>query len=155
MSVYSLYVISKSGSLLYQKDFRVPNSPVAKQNSNDYLVIASTLHGVHAIASKLTPKEAMNNYEKSRLPTNSNKYGLHCITTELFNVCVFQSATGLKIILMTSKDLSESKLLQLQDKLYEYYTDYVLKSPFYRLEMPIRMKSFDDKVLSVVTSYNV
>ncbi|VEU23034.1 DEKNAAC104210 [Brettanomyces naardenensis] len=155
MAVYSLYIISKSGSLLYQKDFNVVNSPISKHNTNDYLVIASTLHGVHAIASKLTPKEAMGNYERSRLPSNSNRYGLQCIRTDRFNICVYQSTTGLKIILITSKDLSDLSVLQLQSKLYEYYTDFVLKNPFYRLEMPIRLKLFDDKVQSVVTSHNV
>ncbi|KAG0668576.1 hypothetical protein C6P40_005082, partial [Pichia californica] len=61
MAIYSLYIISKSGSLLYQRDFKTPNSPIKKQNSNDYLIIASNLHGIHTIAAKLTPSAAKPN----------------------------------------------------------------------------------------------
>lgn len=154
MPIYSFYLISKSGSLLYQKDFHSQNSPISKQNSNDYLVIASTLHGVHAIASKLTPEEAMGNYEKSRLPTNSNRFGLQCITTAKFKIFIHQTTTGLKLILFTSNDVSLIQATQLQGQLYKSYTDYVLKNPFYRLDMPIRFRLFDDKVLTVVTGYN-
>jgi len=154
MSIFSFYLISKSGSLLYQKDFDKQDSPISKQNSNDYLVIASTLHGVHAIASKLTPVEAMENYEKSRLPTNSNRFGLQCITTENFKIFIHQTTTGLKLILFSSNDVPQIQAMQLQGELYKCYADYVLKNPFYRLDMPIRFKLFDDMVVSVVRSYN-
>lgn len=155
MAVYSIYLISRSGSLLYQKDFPVNGSPLMKLNSNDYLVIASTLHGVHAIASKLTAPEAATNWQHSKVATNSNKFGLQSITTERFRMSVLQTVSGLKIIVITSPNLDDSAVRTLQNRVYDYYTDYVLKNPFYRLEMPIRLRSFEDKVLYAVTSYNV
>lgn len=155
MSIYTIFLISKSGSLLYQKDFPVANSPIVPQNSNAYLVIASTLHGVHAIASKLTPKEAMGNYRRARLPTNSNKFGLRSISTDKFNIYVNQTVTGLKIIILTSKDVAEEKTAVLENQIYGYYADYVLKNPFYRLDMPIRLQSFEESVTVAVGRYNV
>ena len=65
MAIESLLIINKSGGLLYQRNFidkppqsQAPNQPEPQQqlNSNDYLILASTLHGVFAIASQLTPK---------------------------------------------------------------------------------------------------
>lgn len=35
-------------------------------------------------------------------------------------------------------------------KIYELYADYVLKNPFYSLEMPIRCESFDSNLLSLL-----
>ncbi|ODV86938.1 hypothetical protein CANARDRAFT_6505 [[Candida] arabinofermentans NRRL YB-2248] len=155
MPIFSIYITSKSGSLLYQKDFKVLNNPITKQNSNDYLVIASTLHGVHAISAKLTPAASAKNYLSSKLPTNSNKTGLRMITTSQFKIYMNQTVTGLEIILFTSPDMGQTKISGIYDKIYQLYCDYVLKNPFYQLEMPIRCKLFDDKLLSVVTTTNV
>ncbi|GMG20520.1 unnamed protein product [Ambrosiozyma monospora] len=153
MPIYSVYMISKSGSLLYEKDFKVEGSPITKQNSNDYLVIAGTLHGVHAISSKITPPESVKPNNTSKY--NSNKLGLRCISTELFNIHVNQTVTGLKIILFTSPDVTSPKAYPLYQRVYEYYCDYVLKNPFYNLDMPIRARLFDDKVLEYVDKLNV
>ncbi|TID30741.1 hypothetical protein CANINC_000657 [Pichia inconspicua] len=58
METYAVYIISKSGSLLYERTVDDPGSPLAPQTSNDQLVIAGNLHGIYAIASELTPRGA-------------------------------------------------------------------------------------------------
>lgn len=35
-------------------------------------------------------------------------------------------------------------------KVYDLYSDYVMKNPFYQLEMPIRADMFDRKLLSYI-----
>lgn len=59
MAVDSILIINKSGGLVYQRNFEDSRKPVDGEanlmNSNDYLILASTLHGVFAIASQLTP----------------------------------------------------------------------------------------------------
>ncbi|CAO3697442.1 unnamed protein product [Rhizopus microsporus] len=50
--IYSLYIINKAGGLVYQKDF---SNQLEKLSSNEYLVLAGTFHGVHAITSKISP----------------------------------------------------------------------------------------------------
>lgn len=52
MKVYSLYILNKAGGLVYQNDI---HPELNKLTANDYLVLAGTLHGTHAIASNLTP----------------------------------------------------------------------------------------------------
>lgn len=53
MAIETILVINKSGGLIYQRNF---TDDEQKLNSNEYLILASTLHGVFAIASQLTPK---------------------------------------------------------------------------------------------------
>lgn len=151
--IYSLYLISKSGSLLYQKDFNEANSPIPKQDSNNYLILASNLHGIFTISSKITPKN-INRDNKNRNGVNlhSNKSGLRVIETELFKIFIHQTVSGLKIILFTSKDLVESDISRLQIDIFKCYSNYVLKNPFYNLGMPIRIELFDLNINKLITS---
>lgn len=44
----------------------------------------------------------------------------------------------------------QSGMDQLLKKIYELYADYVLKNPFYSLEMPIRCELFDANLQSLL-----
>lgn len=177
MKVYSLYILNKAGGLIYQKDI---NSGLNKLSANDYLILAGTLHGVHAIGSRLNPitfksndeieNEKSNNINllssgKSQNP-NTNKSGLQSIETDLFNLYIFQSLTGIKFIIVTSPNPIVHNLQPISDKavsrgelnaqlekaneifkqLYLLYSDYVMKDPFYSLDMPIKSLLFDMKI---------
>lgn len=173
MKIYSIYILNKAGGLIYQNDL---NPGLSKLSANDYLVLAGTLHGVHAIATRLRPdhskysgednnsiNSAIINTGKSRLP-NSNRLGLQSIETDLFSLYVFQTLTGIKFIIVTSpakknpvsnvpSTLAQSELNKQSDVVsdffklfYMYYCDYVMKDPFYSLDMPIKSSLFDSKV---------
>lgn len=43
MVVLSLYIINKSGGLVYQRDYQ--NNVINKLSNNDYLILAGTFHG--------------------------------------------------------------------------------------------------------------
>ena len=58
MKVYSILILNKAGGLIYQNEL-VPG--LSKLSANDYLVLAGTLHGVHAIGSKLSSTINNNN----------------------------------------------------------------------------------------------
>lgn len=176
MKVISVYILNKSGGLIYQQDL---NPGVNKLTSNDYLVLAGTLHGVHAIGSQLTsmmgPKTknsdnantALIGTEKAQNP-NTNRSGVQSIETDLFNLYVFQTLTGYKFLLVTSPntvvhnvqdskpygrgDLSKQYAAanELFRQIYVCFSDYVMKDPFYSLEMPIKSGLFDSKVRAMV-----
>lgn len=76
MAIYGLWVINKAGGLVYQKNFPgklhasirlaalkltscdlAASKPdgLAALTSNEYLVMAGTLHGIHAITARLSP----------------------------------------------------------------------------------------------------
>ncbi|CAM9016708.1 hypothetical protein WICANDRAFT_27018 [Wickerhamomyces anomalus NRRL Y-366-8] len=194
MTIYSLYIINKAGGLVYQNDV---NPGLSRLSANEYLVMAGTLHGVFAIASKLTPtalkvstpslgssatssitsasnnsisqlnsnSTILSNYSKGALNpiSNSNTSGLRSVDTKFFSIYIFQSITGLKFILITSPngisgnsggDLNKNAELaeSVLRRIYSIYSDYVMKNPFYSLDMPIRVDLFDQKVTELIKS---
>lgn len=176
MMIYSVFILNKAGGLIYQNEI---NPGLNKLTANDYLVLAGTLHGVHAIGSRLAPiihgndngisaeeHNLKQNFEiinslRAQSP-NTNRSGLQSIETDMFNLYVFQTVSGLKFITITSPNgtvPSESKrgyngeLNKTYEIAHEYfrhlymlYSDYVMKDPFYSLDMPIKSQLFDEKV---------
>lgn len=99
--------------------------------------------------------DGSNRKLKNGVNVNSNKTGLRCVCTEKFNMFVHQTVTGVKIILLASTDTEEYQIGEFQNTVHRLYSDYVLKNPFYNLDMPIRIKLFDDKILSATINYNI
>lgn len=105
--IFSLYVINKAGGLIYQNNF---NDGLKKLSSNDYLILAGTFHGVHAISAQISP---------------TGGGGIEVLETAAFTLRCFQTLTGTKFLLITDP-------LQLHGdgicrRIYEYYADYVMK----------------------------
>ncbi|EFA79964.1 40S ribosomal protein S6 [Heterostelium album PN500] len=119
MTIYSLYILNKAGTLIYQNDY---SDNAAKLSHNAYISLGSTFHGLHAIASNLSP-------------TGSSS-GIEVIETEAFKLQCYQTRT----------DPNQQNLEETLHSIYELYTDYVLKNPFYELEMSIRCDLFDYKL---------
>ncbi|KAL8795522.1 MAG: hypothetical protein Q9195_001943 [Heterodermia aff. obscurata] len=128
--VYSLIIINKAGGLVFHKDF---SSPLNKLSTNDYLVLAGTFHGVHAITKSLTPSAL-------GLPA-SQRTGIEVLESSNFRLSCFQTVTGTKFLLFTEP--LQPNVDSILRRIYELYADYVTKNPFYQLEMPIRCEAFD------------
>lgn len=216
MTIDAILIINKSGGLIYHRSFmnssRDPTNsnpgPNKNQlNSNDLLILASTLHSVFAISSQITPKalqlsQSNINYTipyhpyvgvanpqttpKNAVPTkygsfkgddyfkepfhNWNKSGLKQLSTDQFTMYIYQTMTGLKFVAISSTVLLSNTNdnpnttngngsqynvgSQIADnllrKVYCVYSDYVMKDPFYSLEMPIKSDLFDEKVKSLI-----
>lgn len=150
MTVFSLIIINKAGGLVYQREFQ---AGLLKMSTNDYLVLAGTFHGVHAITRTITPRIPVPN----PLPTSSSSTsttshnvlpnpgipasGLEYLETEKFRLTCFQTLTGTKFLLFT--DPITTNIDVIIRKVYELYADYVMKNPFYQLDMPVRCEAFD------------
>ncbi|RWW33261.1 hypothetical protein GW17_00002038 [Ensete ventricosum] len=103
-------------------------------DTNDSLRLASLWHSMHAISQQLSPTTGCAGIELLQAHT----FDLHC----------FQSLTGtnpnricrfaFEILMYYPGTLHMEALLKV---IYELYTDYVLKNPFYEMEMPIRLAS--------------
>ncbi|ODQ52646.1 Sybindin-like protein [Saitoella complicata NRRL Y-17804] len=135
--IFSLYIINKAGGLIYQRNFTEPEKGgLAKLSSNDYLVLAGTFHGVHAITAQISP-----------LPHSS---GIESLETENFRIQCFQTRTGTKFLLFTEPRQPNSE--SVARRVYELYTDYVMKNPFYQVEMPVRCEMFDRHLAAYLSS---
>ena len=112
---------------------------------------------VHAITRSITPKLPLQN-TASPVPSSPNTAtpttsgysypnpgvppsGLECLETEKFRLTCFQTLTGTKFLLFT--DPMSGSVETIMNKIYELYADFVMKNPFYQLEMPVRCEAFD------------
>ncbi|GMI62242.1 hypothetical protein ScalyP_jg3637 [Parmales sp. scaly parma] len=165
MVLYNLFIVNKSGGLIYNKGLS-PSSPIIQ--TNEWLRIGSTFHSLHAIAAQLDPTGSMS--------------GIVSIEAGSFILRCLQTPTGIKFMItatangfqhnsqahLPTQDTSAAILAHalnatptpnaqatnaasnamggILKEVYILYADYVLKNPFYELEMPIRCELFDQKV---------
>ncbi|KAL4927100.1 trafficking protein particle complex subunit 4 [Aspergillus undulatus] len=186
MPVFSLIIINKAGGLIYQREF---HPGLRKLSTNDYLVLAGTFHGVHAITRSITPKIPNPSSTPSTLqpssvtspgpgpaspspsststptstlppptrtgssstpaPSSQSTYpnphvplsGLESLETDKFRLTCFQTLTGTKFLLFTDPLMDDIDVVM--RGVYELYADYVMKNPFYQIEMPVRCERFE------------
>ncbi|XP_006642231.1 trafficking protein particle complex subunit 4 [Lepisosteus oculatus] len=103
-------------------------------SSNEKLMLASMFHSLFAIGSQLSPEVGSS--------------GIEMLETDTFKLHCFQTLTGIKFIVLA--DPRQSGIDALLRKIYEIYSDYALKNPFYSLEMPIRCELFDQNLKSAL-----
>ncbi|KIM48813.1 hypothetical protein M413DRAFT_59990 [Hebeloma cylindrosporum] len=131
MAIFGLWVINKAGGLVYQRNFA---DGLALLTSNEYLVLAGTLHGIHAITSRLSPMGSSS--------------GVQVIEGESFKINIFLTVTGTKFVLLTS--LSDTTAEVVLQRVYDIYADAVMKNPFHTPEMPIRSEGFDTRIGTLI-----
>jgi hypothetical protein len=107
---YQLFIINRSGGLIFSKSLS-PQSP--NLTTNDCLILGSTFHGLHSIATQIAPVISA---------------GIERLETDTFVLQCLQTLTGIKFVITASPGTTELDLL-LQG-IYEIYSDYVLKVPF-------------------------
>ncbi|KAH8179674.1 sybindin-like family protein [Sarocladium implicatum] len=147
-TVFALIIINKAGGLIYNKQFH--DAGLNKISTNDYLVLAGTFHGVHAITARLNPVK--NNRSSTEGGRPEPPSGLEVMETENFRLQCFNTLTGTKFLLFT--DTTQTNVDVTMRKVYDLYADYVTKNPFYSLEMPVRCDIFDRKLLSYIREIN-
>ena len=64
-------------------------------------------------------------------------------------VC-FQTLTKLKFIFVIDHTTSIQECETMFKKIYDIYSDFVSKNPFYELDMPIRIETFENEILKLV-----
>jgi hypothetical protein len=139
--VYSLLIINKAGGLVYDREF---SSGLQRLASNDKLILAGTFHSVHAITRGLIPISLAPQNTAAQNATNNfplRASGLEVLESSDFRLTCFETLTGTKFMLFTEPTRPNVDVLI--KKVYELYADYVMKNPFYTIEMPIRCQKFD------------
>lgn len=206
MTIHSLYILSKSGGLIYQLDHNIPTIENEKtfsfplevklevQNRNimvvygqrDGIKVGHTLVSVNGMkvtgqqlddgrdAMQVLANEAnypINlKFARPKLTTNEKIFqasmfyplyalacqlspetrssGIETIESDNFRMNCFQTLTGVKFMLIS--DPKQAGIDTLLHRVYEIYSDFALKNPFYSLEMPIRCELFDEHIKSTL-----
>ncbi|AMD22712.1 HHL058Cp [Eremothecium sinecaudum] len=85
-----------------------------------------------------------------------NKSGLKNVVTDDFSFFVYQALTGIKFVLVSTQRTTSNRAIQIAEnilrKVYCIYSDYVMKNPFYSVDMAIRNEPFDKKLQALVES---
>ncbi|KAK1926498.1 Sybindin-like protein [Papiliotrema laurentii] len=139
MTIHALWVINKAGGLVFSRSYSDTLPPLPL---NTILILAGTLHGIHAITSKLTPVP----------PTSGPVGGLDSFEAEGWGGKVFLTPTGTKFVLLHS--IAHPGLDELMRKVYEIYSDAVMKNPFHTPEMPINSSLFESRLQGLIGSVN-
>lgn len=139
MVVFALLIVNKAGGLVYNREF---HTGLSKLSSNDLLILAGTFHGVHAITRSLIPSSLLPSSNPSA-PQNfpQRPTGLEVLESAHFRLTCFQTLTGTKFLLFTEP--AQPNVDSVIKRVYELYADFVMKNPFYTVEMPIRCQKFD------------
>jgi len=105
-----------------------------RATTNEKIVLTSMLHALHALAVQLSPEVGSS--------------GIQELETDTFKLHCSQTLTGVKFLVVAEP--KQAGCDQLLDKIYELYSDYALKNPFYSLEMPIRADLFDQHLQTAI-----
>eukprot|EP01013_Petalomonas_cantuscygni_P023231 TRINITY_DN44625_c0_g1_i1.p1 TRINITY_DN44625_c0_g1~~TRINITY_DN44625_c0_g1_i1.p1 ORF type:complete len:138 (+),score=7.21 TRINITY_DN44625_c0_g1_i1:102-515(+) len=136
MPCHSLWIISKTGGLIYQKNFghALPHASV-----NDLLTSASTFHTIFAISAQISP-----------VPDSS---GIQMLQTSTFRLWCFETVTKIKFLLVTDVHASQQAVDAAFRDIYTLFTDVVLKSPFCSPDQPIRSTLWDAELAALISRY--
>lgn len=134
--VFSLLIVNKAGGLVFNREF---HTGLTQLNSNDLLILAGTFHGVHAITRSLVPPPLHPPNTPQNFPVRPT--GLEVLESSHFRLNCFQTITGTKFLLITEP--AQPNVEVITRRVYELYADFVMKNPFYTVEMPIRCQKFD------------
>ena len=134
----TFFIINKAGTLLYYRDFyEEKNQNFDRLSSNDQITLASTFHSLHAISQDIGIHHQKNQ-------------GIITLTCNSFILRVLQTLTGLKLVLVIApakvpslKPSLLNKADQILKNIYVLYVNYVLKNPFYQMNMPVRCEQFN------------
>ncbi|KAF0920912.1 hypothetical protein E2562_037775 [Oryza meyeriana var. granulata] len=69
-AIYSLFIINKSGGLIYYKDY----GSAGRTDTNDSLRLASLWHSMHAISQQLSPTPGCEGIDLLQ----AHNFDLHC-----------------------------------------------------------------------------
>ena len=123
-----------------------------KPSGNQYLTLASTFHGLHAISKELIPP-----HTRIQNPEEENG-GIEVLDAENFKLFCYASPTGTKFFyLFDAKKFTGDGVGTMEEAckwIYQCYVDYVMKNPFYELEMPIKCSLFDEYLDKYMSSLN-
>jgi hypothetical protein len=103
---------------------------------------------MHAITKQLCPNPPAPPAPSSNIAANlaptpftARPTGLEVLETSRIRMQCFQTLTGVKFLLFTEPQ--QPNIDTMIKKIYELYADFVMKNPFYTVEMPVRCEKFD------------
>ncbi|XP_040833019.1 trafficking protein particle complex subunit 4 isoform X5 [Ochotona curzoniae] len=148
MAIFSVYVVNKAGGLIYQLDSYAPRAEAEKTFSYP-LDLLLKLHDERVLVAfgqrdGIRVGHAVLAINGADVNGKYTADGIEMLETDTFKLHCFQTLTGIKFVVLA--DPRQAGIDSLLRKIYEIYSDFALKNPFYSLEMPIRCELFDQNL---------
>lgn len=131
--IIAIYIISSNGSLIF--DY---HSQPSKLNADKNIVLASLFYACYANSEQIGLGLGKIEQPTTYLPYSN---GIKTLEADNFRLDCFETLTKVKFVVISDLSLGfstpTSNKQDLLKKIYELYADYVMKNPFYTLNMPI------------------
>lgn len=130
--IIAIYIISSNGSLIF--DY---HSQPSNLNADKNIVLASLFYACYANSEQI----GLGLSNVDTFPHLPHTTGIKTLEAENFRLDCYETLTKVKFVVISDLSLSlPTSIANKQDllkKIYELYADYVMKNPFYTLNMPI------------------
>lgn len=127
--IIAIYIISSNGSLIFEY-----HSQPSNLNADKNIVLASLFYACYANSEQIGL--GLPNVE-STVGFNQS-LGIRCLEAEKFKLDCYETLSKVKFVVISDLSIGGGTNKQeLLKKIYELYADYVMKNPFYTLNMPI------------------
>lgn len=119
-----------------------------RQRPNDRIQLASMFQPLHQMARHLSPvPDPVNDSDGKRVGGLFNS-GIQTLDTPTCRVHCLEPRTGVKFLMVTDSKLPAAARESL-NRVYEAYTDFVLKNPFYAHNQPFNFELFTQQVKAI------
>lgn len=130
--IIAIYIISSNGSLIF--DY---HSQPSNLNTDKNIVLASLFYACYANSEQIGL--GLSNHDSlAQIPLST---GIKTLEAENFRLDCYETLTKVKFVVISDLSLGGSPATankqDLLKRIYELYADYVMKNPFYTLNMPI------------------
>lgn len=130
--IIAIYIISSNGSLIFDH-----HSQPSNLNTDKNIVLASLFYACYANSEQIGMGLA-NHDSLAQVPLSN---GIKTLEAENFRLDCYETLTKVKFVVISDLSLGVSPTTankqELLKRIYELYADYVMKNPFYTLNMPI------------------
>jgi hypothetical protein len=140
--VYELFILNAAGKCLYYEDFIGPNTLEKINNDKGEQDRLKNISGISI---------AIRAFSKGMSPTPINNF--KSFSTTKYKYSLYESATGLKLILLTAIDETDYSEM-LKSIYFNLYLEYVNRNPLYEKDSTITVPIFKEKLREVIKSYS-
>ena len=140
MGILAVWLVNKSGSLIYRRTFEREPKDLAPVSADRLMQLGSTMYSLDGFTKEI-----------------ANCGGVQLVEGSHHNLHVHFTPTGLCWILVT--DPFTGNVAQVWNDIYSAYSDFVLKNPFYVFDssgigQPIQISAFNDAIDDIVAKEN-
>ena len=143
MVVYEVWLVNRSGLLVYNRAFERERGDTAVVSADQLVNLASWTYSMNGFARELS----------------SSSGGLEMVEGTDITMHIHRTATSLMWVIVTDPATTGQQVTPLFNEIYSMYSDHVMKNPLYQMDSTgtgqvVHLKSFNEAVDALVHREN-